>query len=177
VDCDNGHFLHPDGDALSLDGAVVGRSLRLGYDGTTTTDESAQLPAGFFARGAVRLWDTQINQDILATGGEFETPQGAALLASNLRVAGRVVLVCAKVQGTVNLFSAQIEHDLDLKGSHFDARQTFDHIALLAIRWFRPNIQLPGGRLNIGAVCHNWHALGLIRCAAKPAGRRCPRRQ
>jgi hypothetical protein len=132
VDCDNGHFLHPDGDALSLDGAVVGRSLRLGYDGTTTTDESAQLPAGFFARGAVRLWDTQINQDILATGGEFETPQGAALLASNLRVAGRVVLVCAKVQGTVNLFSAQIEHDLDLKGSHFDARQTFDHIALLA---------------------------------------------
>ena len=78
VDCDNGHFLNPDGDALSFDSSVIGRSLRIGYDSAAASDKDTDLPAGFLARGTVRLYGTQINQDILASGGQFETPDGTA---------------------------------------------------------------------------------------------------
>ncbi|MEX2308310.1 MAG: hypothetical protein WD738_11985 [Pirellulales bacterium] len=133
VDCDNGHFLHEGGDALSLDTTVIGSSLRIGYDTTAATDDAdADLPPGFLARGTLRLWGTQVNQDILASGARFETPAGVAILGCNLRVASRVVLAGVQAQGTVNLFSADIEHELDLRGSQFDARQTPDQIAIWA---------------------------------------------
>ena len=80
-------------------------------------------PPAFSPAARVRLWGTQVNQDILASGGQFEAPAGTAILACNLRVASRVVLTGVKVQGTVNLFSADIEHELDLRGSQFDGRQ------------------------------------------------------
>lgn len=132
IDCDNGHFLNPDADALSLDGAVIGRSLRIGADSSSPTDETVDLPAGFLARGTVRLWGTQVNQDILASGGQFETPTGTAILASNLKVASRIVFAGIIAKGTVNLFSADIEHELDLRGSQFDGRKSFGKIAIWA---------------------------------------------
>src|SRR5262249_46141786 len=88
LDCHNGHFLNPNGDSLTLDGAVVGRCLRIG--GTLRSQKNAKdLPASFIACGTVRLWSTQVNQDVLATGGHFETPGGNAIIANNLRVASR----------------------------------------------------------------------------------------
>jgi hypothetical protein len=132
IDADNGHFLHPDGDALSLDGATIGRSLRIGADSSSPTDETADITTGFLSRGTVRLWGTQVNQDILASGGQFEAPAGAAILACNMRVASRVVLSGVEAKGTVNLFSADIEHELDLRGSTFDGHEAFNKIALWA---------------------------------------------
>ena len=104
VDCDNGHFLHPDGDALSLDGAEIGRSLRIGVDAASPSEQNTDLPPGFLARGTVRLWGTKVDQDILAGGGRFETPEGTAILACNLCVASRVVLIAVQVQGARQLF-------------------------------------------------------------------------
>lgn len=132
VDCDNGHFLNPTGDALSLDGAVIGRSLRIGADNASETDETKDLPTGFLARGTVRLWGTQVNQDILAVGAIFEAPTSAAILASNMKVASRVELTGVNAKGTVNLFSADIAHELDLRGSTFDGREAPNKIAIWA---------------------------------------------
>src|SRR6185312_7780606 len=94
--------------------------------------EAKDLPSGFLSRGTVRLWATQVNQDILASGAYFEAPGGSAILASNLRVGSRVILVGVHVQGTVNLFSADIEHELDLHASHFDAKGAPNNIAIWA---------------------------------------------
>ncbi len=129
LDCDNGEFIHPDGDALSLDGAEIGRSLRCGADLSATTDDGAD-PKGFLARGTVRLFGTKIEQDVLCGGGEFRTPAGLAILACNVRVGSRVVLTGIEAEGTVNLVSAQIEHELDFRGSNFDAGTAPGHVAL-----------------------------------------------
>jgi hypothetical protein len=131
VDCDNGHFLHPNGDALSLDGAEIGRSLRIGIDTASLGDEDTDVTPGFLARGTVRLWGTKVNQDILAGGGQFETPEGTAILACNLCVASRVVLIAAEAHGLVSFFSADIGHELDCRGAHFDGTKTADKIAFL----------------------------------------------
>lgn len=131
VDCDNGHFLHADGDALSLDGAEIGRSLRIGVDGASESEQDTELPPGFVARGTVRLWGTKIDQDVLASGGRFESPEGTAILACNLCVASRVVLIAVQVQGLASFFSADIGHELDCRGAHFDATKTADQIAFL----------------------------------------------
>ncbi len=132
LDADNGHFLHPDGDALSLDGATVGRSLRIGFDQASPTDEAKDLPKGFLTRGTFRLWGTQINQDVLADGARFESPPGTAILACNLKVASRLVLTGVRATGTVNLFSADIGHELDLRGGQYDGTQAFNKIAFWA---------------------------------------------
>jgi hypothetical protein len=132
IGCNNGHFLHPTGNALCLDGAAIGRSLRIGADAGSATDETKDLPAGFLSRGTVRLWGTQINQDILANGAQFESPAGIAILACNMKVGSRVDLSGVKAQGAVNLFSADIEHELDLRSSQFDAKGAFGNIALWA---------------------------------------------
>jgi hypothetical protein len=132
LDCDNGHFLHPSGDALSLDGTVIGRSLRIGADAAGSIDETKDLPPGFLTRGTLRLWGTQVNQDILADGATLESPTGAALLGSNLKVASRIVLTGVNAKGTVNLFAADIEHELDLRGSQFDGAESFGKIAVWA---------------------------------------------
>lgn len=132
IDCDNGHFLHPEGDALTLDGTTIGRSLRIGADPAAATDTAKDLPTGFLTRGTFRLWSTQVNQDILANGARFESPKGTAVLACNVKVASRVVLTYVTALGTVNLFSADIEHELDLRASTFDGSETFGKIALWA---------------------------------------------
>jgi hypothetical protein len=132
LDCDNGHFLNAEGNAFYLDGTVIGRSLRISADGTSPSDENKELPTGFLARGTLRLWGTQVNQDVLASGAQFEAPAGTALLACNLKVASRVDLTGTKATGTVNLFSADIEHELDLRGSQFDGQQAFGKIAFWA---------------------------------------------
>jgi hypothetical protein len=130
LDCDNGEFNHPDGDALSLDGAVIGRSLRMGADPSGTGGAEDETPESFLARGTVRLFGTKIEQDLLGSGGELRTPERIALLACNVRVGSRVVLTGIAAEGTVNLVSAQIEHELDFRGSRFDGRQTPGRIAL-----------------------------------------------
>ncbi len=132
IDCDNGHFLHPKGDAISLDGAVIGRSLRIGSSPNSAKDESPKLPPGFLSRGTVRMWGTQVNQDVLANGAQFEAPGGDAILACNAKVASRVELAFVQSQGTVNLSSAEIEHELDLRGSQFDAKGAPNNIAIWA---------------------------------------------
>jgi hypothetical protein len=132
VDCDNGHFLNPTGIALRFDSSVIGRSLRLGYDSSAPVDKDENLPKGFLARGAVWLYGTQVNQDFLAHEGQFEMPEHQAIVACNLRVASRVVLTCAKVQGQIDISGADIEHELDLRGSHFDASKMFNRSAIWA---------------------------------------------
>ncbi len=117
VGCNNGHFLHPAGEALTLDGAAIGRSLRIGADASAPHDESKDLPHGFLARGTVRLWNTQVSQDLLANGAQFEAPESVAILACNLHVGSRVDLSGIKAIGCVNLFSADIEHELDLRAA------------------------------------------------------------
>ncbi|HEX4412688.1 MAG TPA: hypothetical protein VH107_03605 [Lacipirellulaceae bacterium] len=129
VDCDNGHFIKPDGDALTMDGAAIGRSLRLDADPNSATDPSKDLPPGFLCRGTLRAWSTQVNQDFLANGAQFDAPTGICLLACNLKVASRLVLTSVKANGTVNLFCADIEHELDLRGSEFNGEQAVNKIA------------------------------------------------
>jgi hypothetical protein len=130
IDCDNGEFIHPQGDSLSLDGASVGRSLRMGADLGGIGAEEDDAPQNFLAQGTVRLFGTKIEQDLLGSGGEFRTPEGIALLACNVRVGSRVVLTGIEAEGTVNLVSAQIEHELDFRGSRLDGRQAPGRIAL-----------------------------------------------
>ena len=132
IGCNNGHFLNPTGNALCLDGAAIGRCLRIGADVNAPTDKTKDLPPGFLSRGTIRLWGTQINQDILANGAQFEAPAGVAILACNMKVGSRVDLSGVKAQGSVNLFSADIEHELDLRTSQFDAKGAFSNIALWA---------------------------------------------
>ncbi len=132
IACNNGHFLNPTGNALSLDGAAIGRSLQIGADTSAPADKTKDLPAGFLSRGTVRLWSTQISQDILASGAKFEAPAGTAILACNIRVGSRVDMTNVKAEGTVNLFSADVEHELDLRCSQFDAKGAFNNIALWA---------------------------------------------
>ena len=46
IDCNNGHFLNPTGNALCLDGAAIGRCLRIGADANAPTDKTRTcLPA------------------------------------------------------------------------------------------------------------------------------------
>jgi hypothetical protein len=132
IDCDNGHFLNAKGDALSLDGALIGRSLRIGAASNSAKDETPDLPAGFLTRGTLRLWGTQVNQDVLASGAQFEAPGGAAIQANNLKVASRLILAGVKAEGTVNIFAADIEHELDLRCSTFDAKGAPNNIAIWA---------------------------------------------
>jgi hypothetical protein len=132
VDCDSGTFHHPDGDALSLDGAAIGRGLHIGTDaGTTATGDNDEPPPHFIAHGTIRLLGTEIGSDIFSDGGELLTPAGTALLANNVRVGSRVVLTNLRAAGTVNLSSAQIAHELDLRGSRFDGREVPDRSALV----------------------------------------------
>jgi hypothetical protein len=130
VDCDNGQFVHADGDALSLDGANIGRSLRLGADLASAGDDKGESPKCFLARGTVRLFGTKVEQDVLGGGGEFHTPEGIAILACNARVGSRIVLTAVEAEGTVNLVSAQIEHELDFRGGHIDGGRAPGRIAL-----------------------------------------------
>ncbi len=157
VDCDNGHFLNPENDALTLDGCVIGRSLRIGLDPTAAADESKELPTGFLSRGTFRLWSTQVAQDVLANGAQFDFPTGTAVLACNLKVASRVVLTSVKASGTINLFSADIEHELDLRGSEFDGQQAFGKIAFwgngMHIRGHVFCNQVDGGDAPSRVVC------------------------
>lgn len=132
VDCDNGHFLNPTGVALRFDSTVIGRSLRIGYDSSSPVDKDETLPKGFLARGAVWLYGTQVNQDLLAHEGQFEMPEHPAIVACNLRVAGRFVFTCAKVQGQIDISGADIEHELDMRGSHFDASKALNRTAIWA---------------------------------------------
>jgi hypothetical protein len=132
IGCNNGHFLNPTGNALCLDGAAIGRCLRIGADTSAPTDKTKNLPLGFLSRGTIRLWGTQINQDIIANGAQFEAPGGVAILANNMKVGSRVDLSGVKAQGSVNLFSADIEHELDLRTSQFDAKGAYGNIALWA---------------------------------------------
>lgn len=121
IDCDNGHFLHAAGDALSLDSAVIGSCLRMGIETRGPSDQNSNLPIGFVAQGTVRMWGTRITQDLVAAGGQFETPEGIAIQASNLSVGSRIVLILAGVQGTATFFSADVGHEFDCRGTHFDA--------------------------------------------------------
>ncbi len=131
IDCDDGHFLHPDGDALSLDGAKIGRNLRM--SSLTAAEDDAEEPAGFLARGTVRMVGAQVGQDLLCNGSRLEAADGIALLACNMRVDGRVVFGYGfSAKGTVNLFAAEIARDLDCRGSRFDAGQSPEEIALYA---------------------------------------------
>lgn len=123
VDCDSGTFHHPDGDALSLDGASIGRGLHIGTDAGTEPREGEEGPPHFIARGTVRLLGTKIETDIYSDGGEFDTPGGTAILASNVRIGSRAVLMNMKAAGTVDFSSAQIEHEFDLRGAQIDGRQ------------------------------------------------------
>jgi hypothetical protein len=132
VDCDNGHFINPAGNALSFDSSVIGRSLRIGYDANAANEQVTDLQPGFVAKGAVRLYGTQVSQDLLAAGGQFEMPESNAIVASNLRVANRMQLSGAEVKGMIDLASADIEHELDLRGSHFDGTKSYNRIAVWA---------------------------------------------
>jgi hypothetical protein len=133
VDCDNGHFLHPDGDALSLDSATIASCLRIGYESSAAVaDADGDLSPGFVAQGTVRLFNTKVNQEILASGGVFDTPTGTAIIANNLRVGSRVLLSGVTVNGSLQLLSADIEHELDLRGSHFDGMKAPGEIAIWA---------------------------------------------
>jgi hypothetical protein len=132
VDCDNGHFINPAGNALSFDSSVIGRSLRIGYDATATSEQNTELQPGFVAKGAVRLYGTHVNQDLLAAGGQFEMPDNTAIVATNLRVASRMQLSGAQVKGMIDLASADIQHELDLRGSHFDGTKAYNGIAIWA---------------------------------------------
>jgi hypothetical protein len=132
IGCNNGHFLNPTGNALCLDGATIGRSLRIGADTMAATDRAKDLPAGFLSRGTLRMWGTQISQDLLASGAQFEAPGGIAILACNMKAASRVDFSSVKAQGMVNLFSADIEHELDFRCSEFDAKNSFGNLAIWA---------------------------------------------
>jgi hypothetical protein len=132
VDCDNGHFINPAGTAITFDSSAIGRSLRIGYDASAASEQETDLQPGFVAKGAVRLYGTQVNQDLLAAGGQFEMPEGTAIVATNLRVASRMQLSGATVKGMIDLASADIEHELDLRGSHFDGTKAYNGIAIWA---------------------------------------------
>ena len=190
VDCDNGHFLHPDGDALSFDGAVIGRSLRIGADGTSPTDETKDLPTGFLRRGTFRLWGTQVNQDVLANGAQFESPAGTAILACNLKVASRVVLTGVKAKEPSICFRPISNTNSTCEAANSMAGRRYGNIAFWANgmhvrghvycnqvdgadRPYRFRVQRP----HVVPVCDDQHALGFVRRRTHQPGRRRARRQ
>jgi hypothetical protein len=132
VNCDNGHFMNSSGNALNFDSTEIGRSLRMGYDNTAATEPDSDLHPGFVAHGTVRLYGTHVSQDLLAAGAHIDRAEDYAIVASNLRVATRMVLSGAEVKGIVDLASADIEHELDLRGSHFDGSKAPNRLAIWA---------------------------------------------
>lgn len=97
---------HPDGDALDLTDATIGRGL--------------EMWSGFSAKGCVRLYSTRIGGDLSARGARLETADGPALIGVGLVVGGSVYLNGGFVAaGSVNLAIAQIAGDVELTGGRF----------------------------------------------------------
>ena len=132
VTCNNGHFLNPKGAALSIDGATIGKSLRFGVETYNPRDSDKDLPHGFLARGAVSMWGSKVELDLIATGMQIEAPGGFALQASNIRVGSRMDMSETKIQGLVSLTGADIEHDFDMRAAQLDASGAHANLALLA---------------------------------------------
>jgi hypothetical protein len=130
VDCDDGTFDHPDGDALSLDGATIGRGLHIGTNAGAAASEDDD-PPHFIARGTVRLLGTKIEADLFSDGGEFDTPHGIAILANNVRIGSRLVMTNCDAAGTVDFSSAQVEHEIDLRGTQIDGTEAPNGRALI----------------------------------------------
>ena len=97
------------------------------------TDKPKDLPPGFLSRGTVRLWGTQINQDLLASGAQFEAPAGVAIMACNMKVGSRVDLIWRESSRYRSICSRPTSSTSSISAcSQFDAKGAFNNIALWA---------------------------------------------
>ena len=106
LNCGDGHFTNPDGNALSADGATVRGDIILNE--------------GFTAHGAVRLVGADIGGELNCEDGHFTNPDGTALSADGATVRGDVFLTQEfTAHGAVRLVGADIGGQLSCRGGHF----------------------------------------------------------
>ena len=119
LDCENGTFVNPSGNALSADGITVHGNVML--RGKIMSHGDVMSPGEEFrAEGEVRLLGAQIEGDLDCENGTFVNPSGNALSADGINVHGNVFLVnWFRAQGEVRLPGAQIGGDLECTDSTF----------------------------------------------------------
>jgi len=106
LDCAEGQFINPNGDALTADGMDVKGDVVLGD--------------GFKAEGEVRLLDTTIGSQLDCSEGQFINPGRVALDAEGMDVKGSVFLRGGfKAEGEVRLLGATIGGQLDCSEGEF----------------------------------------------------------
>ena len=99
LDCSKGRFINPDGIALAASGARV--------------EGAVLLVNGFDANGTVALNGATIGLSLMCTKGQMinTNKAGIALRAEGVKVGSDLVLGDGfKIQGTVNFFSAIVNH-------------------------------------------------------------------
>ena len=151
LECNDGSFENPDGNALSADGLE--------------TTGSVFLSDGFTAKGVVRLLGAKLGGDLVCSSGSFENPDGLALFADRLETKGGVFLCDGfMAKGEVRLLGAKIGGNLDCFGGSFESP---DGTALklqkaqISGGWVFRDIQAFKGGLNLTAA----HVADLVDAA------------
>lgn len=124
------------GGNLSCDGGALQNPAKanIAESGMALTAEGANVAGsvwlrdGFAAEGTVRLSGAQIGGSLECSGGKFQNPAragvagaGMALTAEGAKVAGSVLLRDGfAAEGTVRLYSAEIEGNLECESGKFD---------------------------------------------------------
>jgi hypothetical protein len=103
LDCTDGHFENPEGNALNFDQASI--------------KGHVFLDTGFQAKGQVRLFGADIGGQLNCTEGHFENPKGNALLAELLIVRQVLSLNNLYLDGTLNLGGAKVGFLVDDQSS------------------------------------------------------------
>jgi hypothetical protein len=106
LDCQGAHLLNRTEDARGA--ALAARGARIGGD--------VRLGEKFKTEGAVDLSGAQIGGDLDLAHGVFRNEFGAALLLTNVRIAGQLE-GAAKIHGHVSMQGAEIACNLNLKGA------------------------------------------------------------
>ncbi|MEB3340860.1 hypothetical protein [Okeania sp.] len=106
LDCSNGHFFNPEGDALFAESIEV--------------KDSIFLREGFQAKGMVSLAGATIGGTLDCSQGRFSNLKGDALFAESIEVKGSIFLREGfQAEGIVSLAGATIDGVLDCSQGHF----------------------------------------------------------
>lgn len=146
LDCTDGSFEVEEGDALSVDGAVV--------------KGGVVLSGSFKAVGEVRLLGVQIHGDLQCGGGVFNVERGDALSVDGAVVKGSVFLNSGfRSTGEVRLLAAQIGCNLDCRGAKFQIEEGFalsTENAIVEGAWFfdgpKPAVRVSAQHMQVAVL-------------------------
>lgn len=88
---------------------LLGRNLRVGSD--------LVLEAGFTADGRVDLTDAHVDGSLRLSGAVLRNPDGTALLAERMEIAGAVQAAVLRATGAVRIPNARIGGNVDFSGA------------------------------------------------------------